>query len=77
MTPEYKNVDMSTKVDVFTFGLVLETLTGYVVFSPDPGHRNLFSMFDQELDTDITLLHIDNLRQAIYSDLARTISQWT
>ena len=35
MTPEYKNVDLSTKVDVFTFGLVvLETLTGYVVSSP-------------------------------------------
>ena len=44
-------------MDTFVFGLVvLETLTVYVVFSPTPGHRNLLSMFDQELDTDIQLL---------------------
>jgi serine/threonine protein kinase len=61
MAPEYKNVDMSTKVDVFAFGLVvLETLTGYAVCSPAPRHRNLLSMFDQELDTVIKLLaHLD------------------
>ena len=61
MAPEYKNGELSTKVDAFAFGLVvLETLTGYAVCSPAPGHRNLLSMFDQELDTAIKLLaHLD------------------
>ena len=61
MAPEYKNGELSTKVDAFAFGLVvLETLTGYAVCSPAPGHRNLLSMFDQELDTATKLLaHLD------------------
>jgi serine/threonine protein kinase len=38
MAPEYKNGELSTKVDAFAFGLVvLETLTGYAVCSPAPG----------------------------------------
>jgi serine/threonine protein kinase len=61
MAPEYIHGELSTKVDAFAFGLVvLETLTGYAVCSPAPGHRNLLSMFDQELDTAIKLLaHLD------------------
>ena len=52
MAPEYMRGELSMKVDAFAFGLVvLETLTGYAVCSPAPGHRNLLSMFDQELDT--------------------------
>jgi hypothetical protein len=44
-------------VDAFAFGLVvLETLTAYAVCSPTAGHRNLISMFDQELDTAVKLL---------------------
>jgi hypothetical protein len=38
MTTEYKNGDLSTKVDVFACGLVvIETLTGYAVCSPASG----------------------------------------
>jgi serine/threonine protein kinase len=61
MAPEYKNGELSTKVDAFAFGLVvLETLTGYSVCSPAPGHRNLLSMFQDELDTsDKLLVHLD------------------
>ncbi len=60
MVPEYKNGELSTKVDAFAFGLVLETLTGYVVCSPALGHSSLLSMFDQELDTVVKFLaHLD------------------
>ena len=51
MVPEYKHGDLSTKVDAVAFGLVVfETLTGFAVCSPAPGHRNWLSMF-HELDT--------------------------
>ena len=61
MAPEYKNGELSTKVDTFAFGLVvIETLTGYVVCSPAPGHLNLMSMFEQELNTGSKLVaHLD------------------
>ena len=53
--------DLSTKVDAFAFGLVvIETLTGYAVCSPAPGHRDLLSMFQDELDTTDNLVeHLD------------------
>ena len=62
MAPEYKNGKLSIKVDSFAFGLVIiETLTGYVVWSPAPGHRDLISMFQDELDTTDNLAsHLDN-----------------
>jgi hypothetical protein len=45
------------KVDAFAFGLVvLETLTGLPVCSPAPGHRDLLSMFEEELDNPTKLL---------------------
>ncbi len=48
MAPEYKNGNLSTKVDAFAFGLVvIETLTGYDVCSPAQGHRDLLSMFEK------------------------------
>jgi serine/threonine protein kinase len=61
MAPEYIKGELSTKVDAFAFGLVvIETLTGYAVCSPAPGHRNLLSMFEQDLDTVNKLLaHLD------------------
>jgi interleukin-1 receptor-associated kinase 4 len=61
MAPEYKNGNLSTKVDAFAFGLVvIETLTGYDVCSPAQGHRDLLSMFEKELDTASKLLaHLD------------------
>jgi len=61
MAPEYIKGDLSMKVDAFAFGLVvLETLTGYAICSPAPGHGNLLSMFEQELDTPSKLLaHLD------------------
>jgi serine/threonine protein kinase len=61
MAPEYKNGNLSTKVDAFAYGLVVvETLTGYAVCSPAPGHRDLLSMFEQELDSASQLLaHLD------------------
>ena len=48
MASEYhRGGELSTKVDAFAFGLVIiETLTGYAVCSPAPGHLNLMSMFD-------------------------------
>jgi interleukin-1 receptor-associated kinase 4 len=61
MAPEYIKGELSTKVDTFAFGLVvIETLTGYAICSPAPGHRNLLSMFEQDLDTASKLLaHLD------------------
>ena len=61
MAPEYKNGNLSTKVEAFAFGLVaFETLTEYVVCSPAQGHRDLLSMFEKELDTASKLLaHLD------------------
>jgi len=61
MAPEYKNGKLSVKVDAFAFGLVvIETLTGYAVCSPAPGHPNLLSMFEEDLDTACKLLaHLD------------------
>ena len=61
MAPEYKNGNLSTKVDAFAFGLVIiETLTGLPVCSPAPGHRDLLSMFQDELDTaDNLVAHLD------------------
>jgi hypothetical protein len=51
MVTEYKNGNLSTKVDAFAFGLVvIETLTGYVVCPPAPGHHDLLSMFEKEFD---------------------------
>ena len=52
MAPEYIHGELSTKVDAFAFGLVvLETLTGYAVCSPAPGHRNLLAMSERCLET--------------------------
>ena len=62
MTPEYhRGGELSTKVDAFAFGLVIiETLTGYAVCSPAPGHRDLLSMFEENLDNPTKLLaHLD------------------
>jgi hypothetical protein len=48
MAPEYMKGELSTKLDAFAFGLVvIETLTGYVIYSPAPGHCNLLSMLEQ------------------------------
>jgi serine/threonine protein kinase len=60
MSPEYKNGQISTKVDSFAFGLVvLEALTAYPISAP-PGHMNLLSMFEDALDTSDKLgLHLD------------------
>ena len=60
-TWEYIHGELSTKVDAFAFGLVVvETLTGYAVCSPAPGHRDLLSMFQDELDTaDNLVAHLD------------------
>ena len=48
-------------MDVYAFGLVvIEALTGYPVCSPAPGHRDLLSMFQDELDTTDNLVsHLD------------------
>ena len=61
MAPEYKTGELSTKVDAFAFGLVIiETLTGLPVCSPAPGHRDLLSMFEEDLDNPTKLLpHLD------------------
>ena len=62
MAPEYhRGGELSTKVDAFSFGLVVvETLTGYAVCSPAPGHRDLLSMFQDEFDTtDNLVTHLD------------------
>jgi len=61
MAPEYKNGQVSTKVDTFAFGLVvLEALTGYSAHQPAPGYGDLLCMFEEELDSaDKLLLHLD------------------
>jgi serine/threonine protein kinase len=62
MSPEYyRGGKLSTKVDAFAFGLVIiETLTGNSVCSPAPGHRDLLSMFGEDLDNPTKLLsHLD------------------
>jgi len=61
MAPEYKNGNLSTKVDTFAFGLVIiETLTGLPVLIPAVGHRDLLSMFEEDLDNPTKLLaHLD------------------
>jgi serine/threonine protein kinase len=62
MAPEYhRGGELSTKVDAFAFGLVvIETLTGYAVCSPAPGHGDLLSMFEENLDNPTKLLaHLD------------------
>ncbi len=52
MASEYKNGNLSTKVNTFAFGLVIiETLTGLPVLIPAVGHRDLLSMFQDVLDT--------------------------
>ena len=50
-----------SKVDTFAFGIVvIKTLTGYAVCSPAPGHHNLLSLFQEEIDTaDKLLAHLD------------------
>ena len=62
MAPEYhRGGELSTKVDAFAFGLVIiETLTGYAVCSTAPGHSDLLSMFEENLDNPTKLLaHFD------------------
>jgi hypothetical protein len=61
MAPEYKNGNLSTKVDTFAFGLVIiETLTGLPILIPAVGHRDLLSMFEEDLDNPTKLLaHLD------------------
>ena len=61
MVTEYKNGNLSMKVDTFTFGLVIiETLTGFPVLIPAVGHRDLLSMFEEDLDNPTKLLaHLD------------------
>jgi serine/threonine protein kinase len=61
MAPEYKNGNLSMKVDTFAFGLVIiETLTGLPVLIPVVGHRDLLSMFEEDLDNPTKLLtHLD------------------
>ena len=42
---------LSLKVHAFAFGLVIiETLTGLPVLIPAVGHRDLLSMFEEDLD---------------------------
>ena len=61
MSPEYKNGELSTKVDAYAFGLVvLEALTGYSILTPAPGYINLLCLFEEELDSaDKLLAHLD------------------
>jgi hypothetical protein len=61
MTREYKNGNLSMKVDSFAFGLVIvETLTGLPVLIPALGHRDLLSMFEGDLDNITKVLtHLD------------------
>ena len=48
LAPEYMKGGLSTKLDAFAFELVvIETLTGYVIYSPAPGHCNLLSILQQ------------------------------
>ena len=57
MAPEYKNGELSTKVDAFAFGLVvLEALTGLPVAEPTNGYRTLLSYFEEELETPADLV---------------------
>jgi serine/threonine protein kinase len=52
MSPEYKNGEMSYKVDSFAFGLVIiEALTGLSVMHPAAGRSNLHTMFEEDMDT--------------------------
>ena len=52
MSPEYKNGEMSYKVDSFAFGLVIiEALTGLPVMHPAAGRSNLHTMFEEDMDT--------------------------
>ena len=62
MVTEYKNGNLSMKVDTFTFGLVIiETLTGFPVLIPAVGHLDFLSMFEEDLDNPIKLLvHLAN-----------------
>ena len=62
MAPEYKNGELSTKVDAFAFGLViLEALTGLPVAAPTDGYRTLLSYFEEELETPTQLVqHLDS-----------------
>jgi hypothetical protein len=51
MAPKYMRGELSMKVDAFAFGLgVLETLTEVPVCFPAPGHCDLLSMFEEDLD---------------------------
>ena len=57
MAPEYKNGELSTKVDAFAFGLViLEALTGLPVAAPTPGHHTLLSLFEEDLEQPAQLV---------------------
>ena len=67
MAPEYKNGELSTKVDSFAFGLlILEALTGYGA-SVIAGSRycNLLAMFEQDLDTASNLLRVSHLDKRV------------
>jgi hypothetical protein len=62
MTPAYhRGGELSTKVNAVAFGLVIiEMLTGYAVCSPARGHRDLLSMFQDEVDSaDNLVAHLD------------------
>jgi serine/threonine protein kinase len=61
MAPEYKNGNLSMKVDTFAFGLVvIETLTGLPVLNPAAGQFNLLEMFEEDIDNPTKLLaHLD------------------
>jgi serine/threonine protein kinase len=54
MAPEYhRGGELSTKVNAFAFGLIIiETLTGFPVLIPAVGHRDLLSMFEEDLETE-------------------------
>ena len=66
-SPEYKNGELSTKVESFAFGLlILEALTGYGA-SVIAGSRycNLLAMFEQDLDTASNLLRVSHLDKRV------------
>ena len=52
---------LSCKVDTFAFGVVIiEALTGLPVLNPAPGHGNILTMFEEDMDTPEELLkHLD------------------
>lgn len=51
MAPEYKNGELSTKVDSFAFGLVLlEALTGLPVSNPTAEFRSLLSLYEDRFE---------------------------